>query len=43
MAASSSPSDLSLTNIEEMRVCVRVWLAGRRETFLIVATRVNGR
>lgn len=39
MAASSSPSDLSLTNIEGLRVRVRVRVAGRRETFLILATR----
>lgn len=49
MAARSSPSDLSLTNIEGLcvRACVRerasVPFAGRRETFLILTTRVKGR
>lgn len=46
MAASSSPSDLTLTNIEVLRARVSVCVcarAGRRETFLIVTTRVKGR
>lgn len=51
MAARSSPSDLSLTNIEglcvRVRACVRerasVPFACRRETFLILTTRVKGR
>lgn len=52
MAASSAPSDLSLTNIEALCVCVRacarVYVCarcslGRRETFLILTTRVKGR
>lgn len=43
MAASSSPSDLSLTNIEVLCAYACVLLAGRRETFLIVTTRVKGK